>query len=73
MENIELAKKIRAFLNEFAVLNPNREDDDDEKYTSPDAHQLLYCAECFKKSTIPTRCWSEWGSGGYRPYISKTG
>ncbi len=69
----ELSKRILIFLDEYAAKNPNWEDEDDNPYTSPDADQLLYCAKCLENNIIPLQCFSEWGSGGYKPYTSKEG
>jgi hypothetical protein len=72
----ELSKRIYDFLDKYAGLNPNYNDDYDdidEKYTSPDASMLKACADMLNKGLIPKRCWSEWSSGGYKPYTSKLG
>lgn len=74
MEN--LAIRIYKFLDTYAVIKPDynsKFDDEDDKFTSPDASQMKYCADMLSKNLKPTRCWSEWGSGGYRPYSSKEG
>jgi hypothetical protein len=34
---------------------------------------MKYCADMLSKGLKPSRCWSEWGSGGYKPYSSKQG
>ena len=72
----KLAERIYLFLEEYAATRPDWDeefDDDDEKYTSPDASMLRYCADMLKDERIPDRCFSEWGSGGYKPYTSKKG
>jgi hypothetical protein len=71
----KLAKRIYNFLDKYAGISPDwkPENGEDDKYTSPDAYELKYCAELLEKNIKPTRCWSEWGSGGYRPYSSKEG
>lgn len=66
----ELAKEINDFLFEYATTNPNSEE---LVYTFPDTHELKYCADMLEKNKIPTRCSSEWGSGGYKPYSSQKG
>jgi len=43
------------------------------KFTSPDASMMKYCADMISKGLKPERCWSEWSSGGYKPYSSKEG
>lgn len=71
MTNLQqLAKEIREFLFEYATINPNY---DVIHYTSPDAHELQYCADMLEADRIPSRCWSEWGCGGYKPYSSEKG
>ncbi len=70
----ELALRIRKFLKAYASISPNYlEGSDSEYYTGPDPYQLEYAAEMLEKGEIPTRCWSEWGSGCYKPYSSKEG
>lgn len=73
---MELAQRIYKFLDEYACIRPDWDsqyDDDDDKFTSPDASYMKYCADMISKGLKPTQCWSEWGSGGYKPYISKEG
>ena len=72
----ELAKRIYSFLDEYAGISPNYDpeyDDENDKYTSPDASTLKYCADTLRENKIPVHCFSEWGSGGYHPYTSKKG
>jgi hypothetical protein len=70
----ELSQQIKAFIAKYAHISPNWDGDGvDGKYTSPDAHMMLYAAEMLDEGKIPDRCWSEWGSGGYKPYSSKEG
>ena len=70
----ELVERIEKFIEKYAAISPNWDGESiDEKYTSPDAYQLLYCAELLNAGIKPTRCWSEWESGGYKPYSSKEG
>lgn len=69
----DLPQRIHIFLEKYAALNPNKQDEDDNKYTSPDAHQLEACADLLKVGKVPSQCWSEWSSGGYKPYSSKEG
>jgi hypothetical protein len=65
---VKLAKRIRKFLSEYAGKTQEGE------WTSPDAYQLEGCADILETGRLPDRVpWSEWGSGGYRPYISKAG
>lgn len=71
-----LAEKIYKFLNTYAGIKPNwdsQRDDENDKYTSPDASQMKYCADMISKGLKPSQCWSEWSSGGYKPYSSKEG
>lgn len=70
----ELAKRIYEFLEKYARISPNWDGEiDEEKYSSPDASQMRYCADMLSKEIKPLQCWSEWGSGGYQPYSSKLG
>lgn len=72
----ELAEKVYAFLNKYAGIKPDWDilyDDEDDKFTSPDASQMKYCADMLIRELKPTQCHSEWGSGGYKPYLSKEG
>ena len=72
----ELAERIYKFLDKYAGIRPDwnpETDDADEKYTSPDAAQMKYCADVLKSGRIPLQCFSEWGGGGYKPYSSKEG
>lgn len=71
----ELAKRIYLFLDKYAAIKPDWKDGDDidEKYTSPDAYQMLYCADMLSKELKPLQCFSDWSSGGYKPYTSKEG
>lgn len=72
----ELAQRIYSFLDKYAAIKPDFDseyDDDHEKYTSPDASQMRYCADILSKGVIPSQCWSEWSGGGYKPYSSKEG
>jgi hypothetical protein len=70
----ELAKRIYAFIDQYAGVSPNWDgESDDGKFTSPDASQMKYCADMLSKELKPIQCWSEWGGGGYKPYSSKEG
>ena len=72
----ELSKRIRIFVDKYAVVRPDWNKDFDDiadKYTSPDASQMLYCADMIEIGKKPSQCWSDWGSGGYKPYTSKEG
>jgi hypothetical protein len=74
--NNKLVDRIYTFINKYANLNPNWDsefDDEEDKFTSPDASMLKYCADMIKIGVVPDHCWSEWSSGGYSPYISKKG
>ena len=76
VKNERLAKRIYKFLDKFAGIKPNwnpEADEDDSKYTSPDASHMRYCADMISAGMKPSHCWSEWGSGGYTPYSSKAG
>ncbi len=70
----ELAKRIYVFLDTYAGVRPDWDGTDgDDKYTSPDAFQMKYAADSISKDMKPLQCWSEWSSGGYRPYSSREG
>jgi hypothetical protein len=70
MNKIKLAEKIEVFLKKYAGRCP----DNTKEYTSPDAYALSYCALRLKNNDrIDTVPWSEWGSGGYKPYSSQEG
>jgi len=71
-----LAERIQRFLNQYAGIKPDwdpKHDDEDDKFTSPDASQMKYCADMLSKGAKPLQCWSEWSGGGYKPYSSKEG
>lgn len=68
----ELSIRIRTFIDKYAVIRPDLEEGDC-KFTSPDASELFYCAELLDKGIKPERCFSEWGSGGYKPYNDRKG
>jgi hypothetical protein len=75
-EYSKLSDRIYKFIDKYAGIKPDFDpeyDDEDDKFTSPDASQMKYCADMLSKGLKPTQCWSEWGSGGYKPYISKEG
>lgn len=76
MNEFELAERIYKFLDKYAGVKPDYNplyDSVDDKYTSPDAYQLKQCADELINGLKPNRCFSEWGSGGFRPYTSKEG
>lgn len=75
MEHKELAERIFCFIKKYAGICPDwtEEDGEDGKYTSPDAYEMISCAELISQGKIPYKCFSEWGSGGYKPYTSKEG
>ena len=66
-----LSEFIKNFLSKYATLNPNYQDIYDNFYASPDANELKYCADLLENNEIPIRCFSEWSSGGYKPYSCK--
>lgn len=72
MNYSELSERIYKFLEKYACVRPEY-DSEDEKYNSPDASMMKYCADCLKKGHVPTRIFSDWGQGGYKPYSSKEG
>lgn len=72
----DLSNRIYLFLDKYAGIRPDwdpKYDDDEDKYTSPDASQMKYCADMISKGLKPEQCWSEWSGGGYKPYSSKEG
>lgn len=71
-----LAERIYKFLDEYAGIRPDWDsdyDDDDDKFTSPDASMMKYSADMLNKGERPESCWSSWDSGGYVPYTSEDG
>ncbi len=68
-----LAARIEMFIEKYAAISPNYKGEFDEKYTGPDPYQLVAAAELLKQGTKPTHCFSEWGSGCYKPYTSAEG
>ena len=76
ISTIVLASRIYDFLEKYARVKPEFDpiyDEEDDKYTSPDASELRYCANMLQNYLVPDGCRSEWGSGGYVPYGSKEG
>lgn len=74
--NKNFAQRIYEFLDKYAGIRPTydpQHDDEYEKYTSPDAAQMKYCADMIANGIKPFQCHSEWESGGYKPYSSKEG
>ena len=72
----ELATIIYKFLEKYAKIRPDFDpefDDDNEKYTSPDASILRYCADVLNECKVPNMSYSSWESGGYAPYNSHEG
>ena len=71
----ELSERIIKFVDKYAGLNPNYEEDDKNspRYTSPDTYELLTAADLLSQGIKPKKCFSDWGSGGYKPYLSKEG
>lgn len=73
----KLSHRIREFIDKYAALSPNYDpednEDEDGKYTGPDVYALLNVANQLDRNIKPTRCWSDWSSGCYKPYSSKEG
>jgi hypothetical protein len=70
---VELVDKIDGFLKEFAGRMPE-ESDGKEYYTSPDAYELEHASAVLRAGgSLDRMPWSEWGSGGYKPYSSAEG
>jgi hypothetical protein len=70
----DLSDRILDFIDRYAAISIVWDGvTQDEKYTSPDAYQMVYCAEMLSKGEKPKQCFSEWGSCGYRPYLSVKG
>jgi len=70
MTKEKLAIKIRKFLDKYAC----RDAEDNSEYASPDASLMASTAHMLEMGLRITYIpWSEWGSGGYKPYTSKTG
>lgn len=69
-----LIDRIYKFIEKYADISPNWDgESEDGKFTSPDAYEMIRCADELKSGIKPLRCWSEWSSGGYKPYSSKEG
>ena len=76
IEMKKLSDRIYRFIDKYAGVRPDWDeqyDDEDDKFTSPDASQMKYCADMIGKGLKPEQCWSEWSGGGYKPYSSKKG
>ena len=59
----ELATRIYTFLEKYAKIRPDFDqefDDDNEKYTSPDASILRYCTDVLNDSKIPNMSDYSW-------------
>jgi hypothetical protein len=75
----ELSVKIKNFLDEYAGVIPDFDpeyDDECDKFTSPDAGILFAASEMLAKDLKIQPSFivfSEWGSGGFKPYNSKAG
>jgi len=71
----KLSERIYAFIFKYADVSPNWGDKEysGDKYTSPDAYQLLDCADTLASGLKPDRCNSSWEGCGYKPYSSKEG
>ena len=71
----KLAKEIDKFLKKHAKDKADYDPDYDEeleRYASPDASELASASKLLKEGKLPARSpWSEWGSGGYSPYLDK--
>lgn len=68
-ETQDLIQRIEEFLSEHATSNPNWEDEDDNKYTSPDAEEFAVIAGLLRKGIAPyCKCSSSFLHGDYRPY-----
>ena len=69
-DSAKLAADIRLFLATYAKRCP----DTPTEYSSPDAYELETAAtELENFDSISSMPFSEWGSGGYGPYASKSG
>lgn len=74
--SLELAARIIDFLEKYAKIRPDWDavyDEEEDKFTSPDASMLKYCADMLYMDKKPLSCFSEWSSGGYGPYSSVEG
>ena len=65
-----LGTEIKKFLDDYAGIRPDFDpeyDEEYEKYTSPDASELLCCSELFLKGEdVSTPPRSYYSSGGYK-------
>jgi len=63
-----LASEIDQFLQQHAKMDAS----EPEEYSSPDAGLLKAAADSLRNSgTISSIPFSDWGSGGYKPYLDK--
>lgn len=70
-----LSDEIRQFIDKYAGVRPDYDPTSDpieEKYTSPDAYEMLRAAEDLEAGRVYIP-FSSWGSGGYKPYLSQEG
>lgn len=58
----KLAERIYKFIDQYVGIRPDwnvKNDNEHDKFTSPDASQMKYCADMLKKGIKPQQCWSE--------------
>lgn len=64
-DRLELAVEIRSFLAKHAKLTPTVP----AEWSSPDAYELEAAAAALEQGGEVRYPHSEWGSGGYQPYV----
>ncbi|WP_315922819.1 hypothetical protein [Mesorhizobium sp. SP-1A] len=70
-ERTELAKEIRAFIDNHAKLSPSFDpqfDDPEDRFTGPDSALLSAAADALEADADYNYVHSDWGSGCYKPY-----
>lgn len=66
----KLASEIYDFLDKHAKISANYDPEwsfPEEKYSSPDASEMLVAAQMLERGRVPDVPFSSWNSGGYRP------
>lgn len=70
---MNLIQRIDNFINKYAAISPNYSKGETDKFTGPDPYQFLMVANMLERGEKPKQCFSDWGSGCYKPYTSKEG
>jgi len=71
MPKLEEMKELASEIHDFLHMHGKRDVNDPKEWNSPDAGQLELFAKILEGGGYPAAMpHSEWGSGGYKPYIS---